>query len=375
MRSIERKWMINKALLFLLIILNFSFSQSQIEKDSEYLSQYIGYWPPSIAQSEDSLKLFTDKLKDYIKKIRRNEYQISDSSQYYYRLGQAYSYGHNIDMEGAWDSSEICLKKSLKFDPYSIESKIELGKLYTFSNPDKLGEAYRLLSTAIEQDTEKRFPEARYTFAMCALMVGAENAARKAALEYRTLMGPDTTGIGVWMNMIFYKYNTYISKDTVNDFVEYENSYAGFKVVYPASFGVYYDDVYNSMTSSSMLSLITPLAYSVYTDSITNAIAVVTREADFIDIDEIMDNFLKRMMVDNSKKRASFVRYKQNKSIYFISTDRPKENYKGVITAIKSSPYNYVLIYNATEHTFDQNYKYFIDFEKRFEIIERKNEE
>ncbi len=206
-------------------------------------------------------------------------------------------------------------------------------------------------------------------------MVGAENAARKAALEYRTLMGPDTTGIGVWMNMIFYKYNTYISKDTVNDFVEYENSYAGFKVVYPASFGVYYDDVYNSMTSSSMLSLITPLAYSVYTDSITNAIAVVTREADFIDIDEIMDNFLKRMMVDNSKKRASFVRYKQNKSIYFISTDRPKENYKGVITAIKSSPYNYVLIYNATEHTFDQNYKYFIDFEKRFEIIERKNEE
>jgi len=96
-----------KNLLILFISIGAAISQPNIDADCDSLSKYIGYWSPAILSSEDSMAIFKERLVDYINNIEQKSYNLSDSSEYYFRLGQAYHFGHNIDIPGSYHLAEM----------------------------------------------------------------------------------------------------------------------------------------------------------------------------------------------------------------------------------------------------------------------------
>ncbi len=359
-----------KIIFILIAIISLTYGQSKIKSDSDSLAKYIGYWPPSIVTSEDSMALFKGKLSDYIDKIKNNKYGIRDSAVYYFRLGQAYYFGHNIDMDNSYDLAEKYLKKSISLNPKALDARIELGIMYSESDPNKFYEAYKLLFDAVNEDKQKKYIDARYSLAMCALNIGEDLIARKTAKDYLALTHSENDSMSAgWLDFINYRYKKFIITDTTDGLITYKNLFSGFEVKYPNIFTHDFDDMYSSLQASSVLSLKTPKAYSVITDSITNAIFVVARNAKYYKYEDLIDAHLAGMAASPLKNRKSNVIYKNNKSLFFQTTFRPYENYKGAITAIKGDSFHFLLIYNATESTFEQNYKYFNDFEKSFKMI------
>ncbi len=365
--------------LILIIIFVFIlplYSQTDLDSDTEYLAKYIGYWPPPILGSEDSLEMFKGELQKYIQKLKDNVYNIKDSSFYYFKLGQAYHFGHNIDMSNSYDLAEKYLKKSILIDVYNLASRIELGTLFVSSDLKNYERGYKLLYNAVKKDTANKFIGARYTLAMCATAMGEDYVARQAALEYKNLSKEQGyTNLNDWVKFIHHNYLEYIESDTADNRIEYKNHYSGFYAKFPKNFTLYRDEVFNQRLASSELSLKTPKAYSIITDSITNAISVSAKNTKYYTYNKVIDDFLENMTSKNNINRKSNVIYPIYQSYYFQSTFKPYENYKGVITVIKSADFYYSLIYNATESTFDQNYHYFKEFEKNFRIIERKKKD
>lgn len=65
-----------KNLYFLFILITMAYSQVEIEAECDSLAKYIGFWPPSIITSEDSLAIFKGKLLEYISKIENNYFSF-----------------------------------------------------------------------------------------------------------------------------------------------------------------------------------------------------------------------------------------------------------------------------------------------------------
>ncbi|MFX0138225.1 MAG: tetratricopeptide repeat protein [Candidatus Hodarchaeota archaeon] len=361
--------------IFLFLMMNFSiiFPQTDLEKEVEYLRKYIGSWPPRTT-NKDSLRYFEKRLMSYIEKIKNQTYSIQDSSDYYFRLGEAYHFGHNINMDNSYNLAYKYLNKAYNLNPKSIEIRMALGAFYGSTNPENAFKAFPLFYSIIQDDPEGKYPNARYNLALLSTLVGEEYLGRMAALEYKKLMPEDTKTSTFLIKITHRIYNTYIKKDTVDNVIHYENTYSGFSVKYPIELKIYADIVYCNRGQMSQLNLKTPKTATASGDSITNAVAVNATPSELSKFDDILDMSI-NIMVEGKiigKRNVNLSIPNKYKSIYFEAARPYGEKYKGIYTSVEGKEFNYVLGYVATTSTYEKNLKYFEDFEKSFKIIKIK---
>ena len=362
--------------IFVFLIMSFSiiFPQTDLEKEVEYLRKHIGSWTRALKVSKDSLNYFERRLKSHIAKIRNQTYSIQDSSNYYFRLGEAYYFGHNIHIDNSYNLADKYLNKAYNLNPKSIEIRMALGAFYGSTTPENMFKAFPLFYSIIQDDPEGQYPHARRKLAMLSTFVGEEYLGRMAALEYKKLMPEDTKTSKFLIEITHRMYNTYIKKDTVDNFIHYENTFSGFSVKYPIELKIYADEVYSNRAQISHLNLQTPKTATALGDSITNAVAVTAKPSEFLKFDDILDTFIKKMeggKIIGHRKINLFIPNKSN-SIYFEAARPYGEKYKGIYTSVEGEEFNYILGYVATTSTFEKNLNYFEDFEKSFKRIKIK---
>ena len=350
------------------------YSQNDFQAELEYLERYIGDWPPSTT-NEDSLKYFEDRLNSYIEKIKNGTYSFEDSSTYYLRLGEAYRFGHNIDMEGAYDLADKYLNKAYLLNPKSFEIRMNLGVFYASTSPETIFKAYPLFHSIINDDPEGKYPMARYNLALIAPIVGEDYFGRMAALQYKELMPEDTMTSNFLIENTHRLYNKYILKDTVESMINYQNSFTGFSVNYPIDLKVFREEVYSNRNQSSVLNLYTPLTPTVLNDSITNAVVIMAESSEHTKFKDVI-----RIHIENTnseitgQRKPNILTPYKTQSVYFEAPRPLGEKYKGIYTVIKGEEYNYLITYVATTSTYDKNLNYYEDFEKSFKRIEIKRD-
>ncbi len=119
----------------------------QVRIDS--LASHASFWPPNV---EDTVQLraIRDTFAVVSRELESLYADYPDSSDLLFRLGLLYYYGHNLDVEGAWDKSNHFLTQSINAQPNNPDSYFQLAVLYVNTNPQLAPTAEKLIQKAID---------------------------------------------------------------------------------------------------------------------------------------------------------------------------------------------------------------------------------
>ena len=104
------------------------------------LAQKADGWPPDVATDNEKnlLQQYSISIIDDLNRIAKSN---PNNAQVEARLGHVYKMAHNIDVEGAWDSADLHLKRAISLDPNLSEPYLSLGFLYVSSDISLAGQA------------------------------------------------------------------------------------------------------------------------------------------------------------------------------------------------------------------------------------------
>jgi formylglycine-generating enzyme required for sulfatase activity len=113
------------------------------------LNPHIGGYPPEF-NDQITREVATDRIQSTIQLLADLDKTHPHNSVVEMRLGEAYRMAYMLDIEGACDSAETCLKKAIADNSNYYQAHTTLGTLYVQSNQTRAGEAEHHFKRAIE---------------------------------------------------------------------------------------------------------------------------------------------------------------------------------------------------------------------------------
>ena len=136
------------------------FSQADpLDKKLLYFEEIAGNYPPNIKTEDQLTKVKEEWNKTETELISRFT-KSGESTDIELRLGHLYRYGHNLDIEGAWEKSDAHFRKAIDLSPDSIDAHIGLAVLYVNYDFNHAAKAEQLFKKAIELSKGQNTPSA-----------------------------------------------------------------------------------------------------------------------------------------------------------------------------------------------------------------------
>lgn len=173
----QRQSLINKyltVLTYLLVILNVpSVAASEILQAHStlpftrvdpigekllYFDNIAGNYPPGIKNEEEFGRVKNEWYQTEIELIAKSKRE-GKSFDTELKLGHLYRYGHNLDIKGAWENSNLHFRRAIELAPTSVDAHIGLGVLFVNSDFKYATEAEESFKRAITLSKGQRTPK------------------------------------------------------------------------------------------------------------------------------------------------------------------------------------------------------------------------
>lgn len=167
-----------------------------LESTITQLSPKLGGYPPRI-EGETEKKQVVEQWQQGIDvgEILIKEVSTENKAYAYWKTGELYKMGHNLDIPGAWEKAESYLMRAIEKDATLIGPRIALGMLYVNTSPTYAPDAESIFKDALPLVKKPEDLRRIYDGALFALYYQGKLDVAANVVEKGLEMFPDDKGL------------------------------------------------------------------------------------------------------------------------------------------------------------------------------------